>query len=84
MQQHMLQTLLVIAHLDLHLGQQGDHRLGIGGVHTLTAGITANGAVDGAGVHIDNVQFRRSRLGQRALSRAAWPVHRHRIDLLHS
>ena len=75
-EQHVLLTVRLVAHTDLQLRQD---RADSGFVARLNAAPlhrVADRAVDRAGIHIQNAELRRDRLGQRAFPRAGGAVHR--------
>ena len=61
---HVLQAVRSVFHRDIQGLQQGDHRLGVRGVHPCPKGLQAHGAVDGPGVHVQKPQRLRQGLGQ--------------------
>ena len=79
---HVLQAILSIAHLDMDLGQQGDDRLVITGMDALFLHIAADGAVDSTSIHIEDVQLCRHCLGEGAFTCTAGAVNGHRKNIL--
>ena len=79
-QQHALQAVAVVLHGDVDVRQRGQHRRRVLGVDAPSLHIQTDGAVNGAGVHIQDAQPLRRRLGQCALARAGGPVYGHGVS----
>ena len=81
-QQHTLHAVGVVIHADVYLRQQRQHRRCVLGVHAAALHIQPDGTVDGTGVHIQDAQTLRHRLGQCALPCAGGPVNGHGVSFL--
>ena len=79
----MLEAVLPVAHLDLHLGQNGLHRPGILQADVHAAGAQPHCPVDSPRVHIEKAQLPSQQLGQGGLSRPRGAVDRNAF-MVHS
>ena len=73
-QRHMLKAVLPVGQADLQLRQKGGNRLPVSGIHTFCIGPIADGAVNGAGIHIEIPQRSGNAFCQCAFSGAGGAV----------
>ena len=74
-QHHMLQAVVAIAHIHLDVRQRCGNSLGILGIDIVFPDIVPDGAIDRAGIYIDNPHFCRDGFGQCTFSRAGRAVN---------
>ena len=71
----MLQAVISVAQADFKFRQQGRHRRPVFGIRALAVNPVADGAVNGAGIHIEVTQRLGNAFGQCALSGAGGAVN---------